>query len=94
MYYTQNLKTKANVAELWALVDLGIPRVSGLNVSPIVGNVVINQEGLFSWPGMMLNGWLNITKWRSKIGWIGIVLAAKTAAMSYVHGSKMASAFT
>ena len=68
MYYTQNLKTKANVAELWALVDLGIPRVSGLNVSLIVANVVINQAVLFSWQDMMPKGWPNITKWESKIG--------------------------
>jgi len=68
VYYTQNLKTKANVAELWALEDLGIPRVSGLNVSLIVANVVINQAVLFSWQDMMLKGWPNITKWEFKIG--------------------------
>tara|TARA_B100001996_G_C18619335_1_gene577022 strand:- start:845 stop:1051 length:207 start_codon:yes stop_codon:yes gene_type:complete len=68
VYYTQNIKTKANVAELWALEDLGIPRVSGLNVSLIVANVVINQAVLFSWQDMMLKGWPNITKWEFKIG--------------------------
>tara|TARA_A100001037_G_scaffold76408_1_gene68514 strand:+ start:1091 stop:1297 length:207 start_codon:yes stop_codon:yes gene_type:complete len=68
VYYTQNLKTKANVAQPWALVDLGIPKVSGLNVSLIVANVVINQAVLFSWQDMMPKGWPNITTWEFKIG--------------------------
>ena len=49
-------------------VDLGIPKVSGLNVSLIVANVVINQAVLFSWQDMMLKGWPNITTWEFKIG--------------------------